>query len=180
MKMKLFALMIAVAMTAGSMAACSSSQTSQQSKTAAEDTNKPAATEPAKGSTQEAAKYKDGTYKVEFDNFDSHGWKAQLEIGIKDSKIVNVKYDYVNKEGKLKTQDQAYNDSMKAKTGTNPVIYTKTLQDQLIEKQDISKVDAVSGATESTKNFHEMAKVILEQMAPKGEPTSKVLPLPKE
>ncbi|WP_251862373.1 hypothetical protein [Clostridium sp. Marseille-Q2269] len=55
---------------------------------------------------------KDGVYKSEFSKLDSKGWKAQLSIEVKDGKIISSNYDYVNKDGKLKTQDEDYNKKM--------------------------------------------------------------------
>lgn len=158
---KFLAVSIVVFMLVGVLAACGGKTTSDAS---------------ASGESS----LKDGVYKVAFDNFDSHDWKAQVELEIKDSKIANVKFDYVNKEGKLKSQDAEYKKSMESKSGTYPEKYIKELQDQLIQKQDIAAVDAVTGATSSSNNFKELVKYALDEMAKKGVTGEKTIPLPKE
>ena len=123
--------------------------------------------------------YKDGIYKVEYDKFDSHGWKAQVELEVKDGKILNVKYDYINKDGKLKSQDADYKKNMEAVSKTYPEKYIKELQDQLVNKQLIARVDAITGATDSSKNFKALVEYALDEMAEKGDTSPKKIPLPK-
>ncbi|SHF56346.1 Major membrane immunogen, membrane-anchored lipoprotein [Caldanaerobius fijiensis DSM 17918] len=101
--------------------------------------------------------YKDGTYKAEQSTFDSHGWKGQIEITVKDGKITNVIYNEVNKDGVLKRNDQQYAEKMKAKNNITPKEVDEKLQQELIDKQDPAKVDTVTGATESSKTFKELA-----------------------
>jgi major membrane immunogen (membrane-anchored lipoprotein) len=60
-----------------------------------------------------SAAYKDGTYKASYKDFDDHGWKSQVEVTVKDGKISDAKFDCVNADGKLKSQDADYNSSMK-------------------------------------------------------------------
>lgn len=112
---------------------------------------------------------KDGSYKAEASDFDKNGWKPFVEITVKDGKISDTKFDYTNKDGKLKTQDADYNKKMKeSKSGTNPETYAPKLAKDLVEKQDPSKVDAVTGATTSSKNFKELATKAIEEGAKKG------------
>ncbi|WP_026486145.1 FMN-binding protein [Caldanaerobius polysaccharolyticus] len=101
--------------------------------------------------------YKDGTYKAEQSAFDSHGWKGQIEITVKGGKITNVVYNEVDKNGNLKRNDQQYAEKMKAKNNITPKEVDEKLQQQLVDKQDPSKVDTVTGATESSKTFKELA-----------------------
>lgn len=101
--------------------------------------------------------YKDGTYKAEQPNFDEHGWKGQIEITVKDGKIVSVTYNEVNKDGQLKRDDQQYAENMKAKVNITPKEAYEKLEQQLIEKQDPEKVDTVSGATHTSETFKELA-----------------------
>ncbi|EMT39885.1 Major membrane immunogen, membrane-anchored lipoprotein [Thermoanaerobacter thermohydrosulfuricus WC1] len=101
--------------------------------------------------------YKDGTYKAEQPNFDSHGWKGQIEITVKDGKIASVTYNEVNKDGQFKRNDQQYAEKMKEKTNITPKEADEKLEQQLIEKQDPAKVDTVTGATETSKTFKELA-----------------------
>lgn len=122
------------------------------------------------------AKYKDGTYKVSYDKFDSHGWKAFVELTIKNNEITSAKFDYVNKDGALKTQDPNYEKNMKAKTGVGPQEYTVKLTQGLMNKQDISSVDTVTGATSGSNEFKELVAAALTN-AVKGSTTESIIPL---
>jgi major membrane immunogen (membrane-anchored lipoprotein) len=126
--------------------------------------------------TTSSGKYVDGTYKATYDFVDGHGWKPQIEIVIKDKKISEVKFDYVNPEGKLKTQDEKYNNAMKAKVGTNPAEYAPKYEQNLVATQEVDKVEAVSGATHSFENFKALAKAALAK-AEKGDTSVTILPM---
>jgi len=105
--------------------------------------------------------YKDGTYKATYDDFDEHGWKAYVEITIKDGKIADVDFDYVNEEGNLKSEDEEYNATMKEASGTSPEEFSPALEQQLIEKQNVKEIDNITGATHSVENFKELANAAL-------------------
>jgi major membrane immunogen (membrane-anchored lipoprotein) len=117
----------------------------------------------ALGSFAFAAKktYVDGSYKAAYSAFDSHGWKAQIDITIKGDKITVVKFDYINQAGKFKTQDAAYNASMLKVNKTDPALYCPQLSKKLLASQDPSKVDVVTGATDSSNNFKALAAAAL-------------------
>jgi major membrane immunogen (membrane-anchored lipoprotein) len=116
-----------------------------------------------------AASYQDGVYKVEADAFDERGWKPFIEVTIKDDQITNVVFDYKDESGNLKTADAEYKKNMEEKTGTYPEKYSKELAQQLLDKQDISQVDAVTGATSSSSNFITLAQYALDDMAEDGD-----------
>lgn len=104
---------------------------------------------------------KEGSYKVTYDEADSRDWKAFLTFDVKNGEIKNVNFDYEGvgpNEGKLKTEDEPYNEAMQSAANTNPKEYSKLLEDSLEESQDVTKIDAVSGATTSTNTFIEFAK----------------------
>jgi major membrane immunogen (membrane-anchored lipoprotein) len=113
--------------------------------------------------------YEDGAYKVEADKFDDKGWKPFVELEIKDHKISNINFDYINKDGKLKTEDAAYKTKMEAVAKTYPEKYTAELEKQLVEKQSISKVDVVTGATHSVENFKLLVEYTLDDLAEIGK-----------
>ncbi|WP_446899707.1 FMN-binding protein [Clostridium sp. LBM24168] len=122
-------------------------------------------TDKANTSTEKSEVLKDGDYKAEAKNFDNRGWKPFVQIQVKDGKVVSARYDCINKEGKYKTEDQDYNKNMASKTnGMNPVKYSKQLTDDLINKQDASKVDTVTGATESSKIFKELSEKLIDKV----------------
>jgi major membrane immunogen (membrane-anchored lipoprotein) len=111
--------------------------------------------------------YDDGVYKVAAEAFDEHGWKPQVELEIKDHKIASVQFDYTNEAGKLKTEDADYKAAMES-SGTYPAKYTEELEKQLVEKQQIGDVDAVSGATTSSGNFTALVEYALDDLAEVG------------
>jgi major membrane immunogen (membrane-anchored lipoprotein) len=113
--------------------------------------------------------YEDGVYKVEAEDFDSHGWKPTLELTIKDHNIAGVDFDYVNPDGKLKSTDEEYKAAMEAQSGTYPEKYMAELEQQLIDKQQIGAVDAISGATHSSENFHALVEYALDDLAEIGQ-----------
>ena len=51
-----------------------------------------------------------------------------------------------------KQEDEAYNEEMSV-TGTTPANAYPILENQLLKKQDLSKINAVSGATYSLYRF---------------------------
>ena len=124
---------------------------------------------------QAAGQYKDGTYKATYNAFDGHGWKPELQVTISGGKVTAATFDYVNKQGQLKTNDQNYATLMKKQAGTTPKEYTSALQKELIAKQ-AAGVDAVTGATEGSAEFNEMASALLAK-AKTGDTSPTVLPM---
>lgn len=104
--------------------------------------------------------YEDGTFNVELEA-DERGWKPILEITVENGKITEVNYDEVNEEGVLKSTDEEYAESMKGVSGVSPAEAYELLEKDLIDKQDVDKVDMVSGATTSSENFKELVNEAL-------------------
>jgi len=107
----------------------------------------------------------DGTYSVIFDEPDPTNWKAFMSLEINNGEIVSVDYDYEGtgeNQGKLKSEDIAYNEAMLATKGTNPVIYLEKLENALLLHQNPDEVDTVSGATTSSKDFRTFSAALLE------------------
>ena len=96
---------------------------------------------------------KDGTYRAEYKDFDDHGWKDYVTITVSDGKITEVDYDAVNDNGDKKSADEAYREQMEPISNTYPAKFYKELEDQLVDEQDLKKVDAVAGATNSSNDF---------------------------
>lgn len=118
--------------------------------------------------------YVDGVYKATYDYIDSHGWKPQLSVTVKGGKITVAKFDYVNPQGKLKTQDIGYNAAMKKVKHTYPALYSPQLGQELVKGQSVDKVDVVTGATSSSTNFKALATEALNH-AKKGDKSTAVL-----
>lgn len=113
---------------------------------------------------------KDGTYTLKETGFDSHGWKVQFSITVANGKITKSDYNYVNKEGELKSKDADYEKAMKPKTGVGPKEYIPKLNQALVAAQDAKQVAVVSGATESSSSFVNYAQQLI-QAAQKGDTT---------
>lgn len=123
-----------------------------------------------------APRYYDGTYKVSYNKPDPRGWTDFVIIKIARGRIANVVYDSVFSKNKhLKSRDASYAAAMKAKVKITPADYQRRLAQQLVNTQDITKVDYVSGAAESSQDFIKLAQVALNN-AKKGYPKKTVVP----
>lgn len=123
--------------------------------------------------------YKDGTYKAAYNKLDSHGWKGQVELTIKDNKITACTFDYVNKDGALKSKDEGYNSAMLKASKTNPAEFSVKLPQSLLDKQKVDAVDTVTGATHSTQDFKSLVAAALAN-AVKGDTSTAIVALPEE
>lgn len=124
--------------------------------------------------------YIDGTYKVSADAFDDKGWKAFAEVTIAGDQITAVNFDYTDQNGDLKTANAEYRAQQQAVNGTYPEKYTNELEQQLVIKQVLSKVDAVTGATASSKDFDTLVGYALDDMAEVGNTQPAVIKLVNE
>ncbi|HAP5886949.1 TPA: FMN-binding protein [Enterococcus faecalis] len=104
---------------------------------------------------------KDGTYKLEEKN-EKNGYRAVFEMTVKDDKITESKYDNINADGKSKTEDTKYEESMKAKSGVGPKEYIKQLNDSFVKAQSASGVEVVTGATHSSESFQNYAQQLIQ------------------
>ncbi|UCE42410.1 MAG: FMN-binding protein [Candidatus Aminicenantes bacterium] len=102
---------------------------------------------------------KDGVYTGE-SPFDAYDYKHVVKIEITDEKIVSVDYNEIKKDGIGKQEDEEYCREMSV-TGTTPAKAYPKLESQLIEKQNILKVDAVTGATYSLYRFRYAVMIAL-------------------
>lgn len=117
---------------------------------------------PAAGSN--GAAYVDGVYNAEFAEFDSNGYKDTLKVEVKNGVVESMLYDAVNKEGGLKTQNEAYRKEMEAMQDTYPAKVAADLVNQYLEHQDINKVNMVAGATYSSESFIALYKALAANM----------------
>ena len=96
----------------------------------------------------------DGTYRAEFKDFDTNGWKDYVEVSVVEGQLNEVVFDSVAEDGvKLKSEDESYKVEMEQMVGTYPAKYNKDLINQFIQSGKVTSVDIVAGATESTGNF---------------------------
>jgi len=114
---------------------------------------------------------KAGTYKLAEENY-SHGYKTEFSITVNSKgKITKSDYNQVNKKGKSKVDDTAYNKQMKKVSGTNPKTYQPKLNKSLegaAATGNVATIAVVSGATESSKTFQNYAQQLI-QAAQKGD-----------
>lgn len=97
--------------------------------------------------------YKDGTYTGEYSEKEGIV-NMQVELTIENNKITACSMKAYGKDGKVK--DETYGDGLDDKNKElAKLAYQGFSQyaDLLVEKQDISEVDAISGATVSYKEF---------------------------
>lgn len=111
------------------------------------------------GSSKETG-LKDGNYEAKSE-VDKNGYVSSINIEVKDGKIATVKFDEA-KDGKSKLDDAEYNTNMKNVSGTNPIEAYPALENSLVEKQDATAVDTVTGATSTSETFKTLAEKALE------------------
>lgn len=135
------------------------------SKSTTSSTSSAKTTQAAKSTA--SGELKDGTYKLVSDA-DKRGWHVEFTIVVEGGKIKSSDYDNLNKDGKRKSEDEAYEKQMKDKMGTGPAEYFKAYNIGLVEKQNPSDVEVVSGATQAHTSFVEYANKLIEA-AQKGD-----------
>jgi len=113
---------------------------------------------------QDKRGYKDGYYTAQTAEY-SHGYKEYVCILIKNNHIISVEFNAKDCSGYIKSWDNRYMNQMKSVQGTYPNEYTRAYARQLVESQDIEKVDAVTGATNSGRNFVKLVRAALENAA---------------
>ncbi|PWE00449.1 FMN-binding protein [Marinilabilia rubra] len=89
----------------------------------------------------------DGSYSAA-SPADAFDYQHVVSITVKDEKITSVDYNEIKHKGTGKQEDSIYCKEMEP-AGTTPAIAYPLMEDQLLEEQDIMKIDAVSGATYS-------------------------------
>jgi major membrane immunogen (membrane-anchored lipoprotein) len=93
----------------------------------------------------------DGNYTGE-SPYDAFDYKHVVKLTIKAGEITEVVYNEMHKNGSDKKSDKKYNEEMSV-SGTSPAIAYPEMEKQLLEKQEMWKVDATTGATYSLYRF---------------------------
>jgi len=93
---------------------------------------------------------------------DDFGYIHLAVIEINGGKIIDILYDELKSNGTNKRTDINYNHEM-LKSGSSPSIAYPIYEQQLIKKQNIMKVDAVTGATYSLYRFRMAVAKALEK-----------------
>ena len=127
----------AVTLSALLLTACSA-QSSSKDSTDSKDKSSQTSKSKKKTETKEATKVaggdlQDGTYKLEETGY-YNGYRAVLSMTVKDGKISDTTFDYIDKNGKSKTEDKEYESKMKKVSGVGPKEYIPELNKQFTEK----------------------------------------------
>ncbi|NLY10969.1 MAG: FMN-binding protein [Firmicutes bacterium] len=101
--------------------------------------------------------WQDGTYvgESERDERDQYG---RIEIEIKDGKIVEANYSEIDSSGNPKGAEYPYQPAVES---------MPEYEKQLMDKQDVKKVEIISGATTTGEKFKDAATNALEKAAKK-------------
>lgn len=94
---------------------------------------------------------KDGIYKGT-SPADDYGYRHEVTFEMKGGKMISVDYDEIHTDGHAKQHDEAYGKEM-LQSGTTPAIAYPSYESQLLKKQDLSQIDAVTGASYSQYRF---------------------------
>lgn len=116
---------------------------------------------------------KDGYYTAEMESY-SFGWKEYLCIQVKQGTIMSAEFNAKNDSGFIKAWDNSYMKNMNTVNGTYPNKYTREYVQQLVDGQTETKIDAITGATESGEHFKKLVAAVLEQ-AKKGDSKIKIV-----
>ncbi len=162
-KFKVLALALTLVMMVGMLAGCGGKDNEDSGQVKEPEQNESKAPE-----GNAVGELVDGVYNVEYDSYDDHGYKPQMELTVSDSKISEVKYDEVKEDGSLKSEDEDYKATMEKVSGTYPEKAFDELTTKAVDSQT-STVDAVSGATTTSNSFNALLKYATEEMAAKGE-----------
>ena len=120
-----------------------------------------------------------GIYKVEYDTADFRGWKAFLVMEVTPEKeIGDIKFDYVNNSGIVKTQDLEYNKKMKSKNGIGPMDYCPRFAKNLRIYQNPNEIDGITGATLSSRDFKVFSQAVF-KAAKNGDTSTIYIPQPE-
>ncbi|KRK08201.1 hypothetical protein FC52_GL000937 [Lactobacillus pasteurii DSM 23907 = CRBIP 24.76] len=162
-----------IALSAMMLGACSTTASKSGSDSSAKtsQTSKKTSSEKAKTTNVKkiaGADLKDGTYKLEEDNY-YNGYKVVMSMTVKDGKITKTSYDNVNKDGKSKADDAAYEKQMKKFVKIGPKEYIPKLAKEFADNgSNSSGVQVVSGATSSTLTMRNYINQLV-QAAQKGD-----------
>lgn len=144
------------------LAACGSDDAISKESSAVAESE---ATSSESMSSTETVELQDGSYLLEEKNLDDNGWSVVFGMTVEGGQIAESTYDYVNDAGELKTKDAEYQKAMKDKVGTGPAEYIPAYNQALVDAQDPSAVEVVSGATHSHELFVEYAQQLVDAAA---------------
>jgi major membrane immunogen (membrane-anchored lipoprotein) len=118
-----------------------------------------------------------GYFTAEAAGYDSHGWKEFVSLYISNGKIVTVEYNAKNASGFIKSWDMDYMRRMSAEDGAYPNKYTRTYALALLNSQNLGRIDALAGATDSWNSFRLLAAAAMAQ-AERGDKKTALVEIP--
>lgn len=121
--------------------------------------------------------YVDGTYHVEFSEFDSTGYKDFIDVVIEGGKIVKFTANAIDAKGNLKSDSAEYRKKMEPVVGNYPQKFYQDFANQFIDKSSAESIDIVAGATMSSKRLIQLASA-MEAAALTGKETNIVVDSP--
>lgn len=104
----------------------------------------------------------DGTYALEELNFGETGWQEGLEIVVSGGEITDATWTSVNEEGQNKIEDDNYQESMSNAVDVGPQDFIPALEDSLVDNQNPSDVEVVTGATSTSEKFQDYAQQLVD------------------
>ena len=104
---------------------------------------------------------KDGYYSAEMADFDEFGWKEYVTIRVSGARIIHVEYDARNRAGLIKSWDMDYMRAMNEAMGTYPNAYFRYYSGEFLQRQSTERIDALTGASISYKEFILLADAVL-------------------
>lgn len=116
----------------------------------------------------------DGTYTAEDLKYDAHGWKASVTITVSSGRISDAKFEYTAEDGTTKGGNTAYGEKMASAVGITPDEYIAQYTQKLVDTQDPDKIDAISGATTSHKDFKTLATAAIDATKSRNTTTTEV------
>lgn len=121
----------------------------------------------SKTETKKSIKYKDGVYKSFANIKDDWGGTAEVEIKIKEGKIVECTFLSYEKNGNLKGSEYGKVDGVIKNMGLYKIAQASVLRaaeygQKLVETQNIDDVDVIAGASISYKLFKDAVENALQ------------------
>lgn len=109
-----------------------------------------------------AGDLEDGSYRIEDKNFGETGWKEALEIVVDGGEITDATWESVDEDGNDKIDDEDYQETMENTDDIGPQDFIPALEDSLVDEQDPSDVEVVSGATHTSEKFQDYAQQLVD------------------
>lgn len=107
------------------------------------------------------------TYIAEDEPDERGGWIGHIEITYEDGDVVDVTYDEIKKEGReivdRKTENEEYAEEYSEINDLTPAEVYDQLEARLLETENPSEVDTVTGASITSPRFRELAEDAMAQ-----------------